>query len=378
MPVAARLAAFYFAYFAYAGAFVPYFPLYLAGRGYDARQIALVLALPAIARTFAPAFWGWLADRSGAWRGIAVFSCAALVASFALMPFAAGLAELALLVAAMSVLSAGALPLVEAITLTALTGRSGRYGPVRLWGSIGFIAGVLAIGSWLDARAVDTLPAMLLVLSLAALLVSLLLPRRTPARVTDRGEELGAELARPAIRALLAAGFCMAVAHGALYAFFTLHLERLGYAGATIGALWTLGVLAEIAVFLYLPAIFRRFKLSTILLVSFLCAALRFAAIGWASQLLVVLVLAQVLHAFTFGAYHAASVASVHRLFPASAHGQGQALFSSLSYGAGGAAGMLLAGWTWDAGGPSLAFSCAGLVAALGAVLVVRIRRAGM
>jgi MFS transporter, PPP family, 3-phenylpropionic acid transporter len=378
MPVAARLAAFYFAYFAYAGAFVPYFPLYLAGRGYDARQIALVLALPAIARTFAPAFWGWLADRSGAWRGIAVFSCAALVASFALMPFAAGLAELALLVAAMSVLSAGALPLVEAITLTALTGRSGRYGPVRLWGSIGFIAGVLAIGSWLDARAVDTLPAMLLVLSLAALLVSLLLPRRTPARVTDRGEELGAELARPAIRALLAAGFCMAVAHGALYAFFTLHLERLGYAGATIGALWTLGVLAEIAVFLYLPAIFRRFKLSTILLVSFLCAALRFAAIGWASQLLVVLVLAQVLHALTFGAYHAASVASVHRLFPASAHGQGQALFSSLSYGAGGAAGMLLAGWTWDAGGPSLAFSCAGLVAALGAVLVVRIRRAGM
>lgn len=378
MPVAARLAAFYFAYFAYVGAFVPYFPLYLAGRGYDARQIALVLALPAIARTFAPAFWGWLADRSGAWRGIAVFSCATLFAGFALMPFATGLAGLAMLVAAMSVLSAGALPLVEAITLTSLAGRSGRYGPVRLWGSIGFIAGVLALGSWLDAHSVDSLPATLLALSLAALLVSLLLPRRTPARPADMGEALGAELRRPAIRALLAAGFCMAVAHGALYAFFTLHLERLGYPGTTIGALWTLGVLAEIAVFLYLPAIFRRFALSTILLASFLCAALRFVAIGWASELLVVLVLAQLLHALTFGAYHAASVASVHRLFPDAAHGRGQALFSSLSYGAGGAAGMLLAGWAWEAGGAALAFTCAGGVALLGAALVMRLRRAGL
>ena len=378
MPVPARLAAFYFAYFAYVGAFVPYFPLYLAGRGYDARQIALVLALPAIARTFAPTIWGWLADRSGAWRGIAVFSCAALVASFALMPFAAGLAELAMLVAAMSVLSAGALPLVEAITLSALSGRSGSYGPVRLWGSIGFIAGVLAIGAWLDARPVDSLPTTLLALSFAALLVSLLLPRRSPARIATAAEEPGAELARPAIRALLAAGFCMAVAHGALYAFFTLHLERLGYAGATIGALWTLGVLAEIVVFLYLPAIFRRFALSTILLASFLCAALRFAAIGWTSELLVMLVLAQLLHALTFGAYHAASVASIHRLFPAAAHGRGQALFSSLSYGAGGAAGMLLAGWAWEAGGAALAFSSAGGVALLGAALVLRLRRAGL
>ncbi len=378
MPVAARLAAFYFAYFAYVGAFVPYFPLYLAGRGYDARQIALVLALPAIARTFAPAFWGWLADRSGAWRGIILFSCLTLVASFALMPFATGLASLALLVAAMSVLSAGALPLVEAITLTALAGRSGHYGPVRLWGSLGFIAGVLALGSWLDAHPVQTLPATLLALSLATMFVCALLPRRAPAPATDAGTALGAELARPAIRALLAAGFCMAVAHGALYAFFTLHLERLGYSGATIGALWTLGVLAEIAVFLYLPAIFRRFALSTILLASFVCAALRFVAIGWASGVLAVLVLAQLLHALTFGAYHAASVAAVHRLFPARAHGRGQALFSSLSYGAGGAAGMLLAGWAWDAGGPSLAFTCAGAIAVLGAVLVMRVRRAGM
>src|SRR2546429_641308 len=61
----------------------------------------------------------------------------------------------------------------------------------------------------------------------------------------------------PAAKALLAAGFCMAAAHGTLYTFLTLHLERAGYGGTVIGMLWTLGVLAEIAVFLYLPALFR-------------------------------------------------------------------------------------------------------------------------
>ena len=47
-----------------------------------------------------------------------------------------------------------------------------------------------------------------------------------------------------------AAGFCMALAHGALYAFFTLHLQREGYSGTMIGFLWTLGVIAEIIVFM--------------------------------------------------------------------------------------------------------------------------------
>src|SRR5438105_3463579 len=64
--------------------------------------------------------------------------------------------------------------------------------------------------------------------------------------------------------AVLASGFCMAAAHGTLYAFFTLHLQRLGYGSALIGFLWMLGVAAEVAVFVFLPALFRRYLLSTL------------------------------------------------------------------------------------------------------------------
>jgi PPP family 3-phenylpropionic acid transporter len=335
-------------------------------------EIAFLVALPYIARTFAPAAWGWLADLTGARRGIVAFSCAASAVCLFLVPYASSVATIALLVALMSLLSAAAVPLVEAITLSSLAGQAGRYGPIRVWGSVGFIAATLGGGAWLDWWPAITLPPLLVVLSLASLAAAIALPAGSPrahaARDTPSFGGGGG------VRALLAAGFCMAAAHGTLYTFFTLHLERAGHSGTVIGALWTLGVLAEIVVFLALPVLFRRYSLSAILLVSLACACARFLAIGWLPPSLWVLVPAQLLHAATFGAFHAASVAAVHRLFPESAQARGQTLFSSLAYGAGGAAGALIAGATWQ-WGPGVAFSASAAAAVAGACFALRLRR---
>ena len=375
LPLPLRLGSFYFAYFAYAAAMVAYFPLYLARRGLEAGEIALVLALPQLARIFAPTVWGWLADRSGAQRGIVAFSCAAMAIGFPALALVEGVRGIALVIGLMSVLSAGALPIVEALALGSLSGAPGRYGPIRLWGSVGFIMVVLGGGAWLDANPVESLPMALGVLALVALGVSSGLPGgqvhsrlRGKQRVPDS----------PQIRSLLAAGFCMAAAHGVLYGFFTLHLQRIGYSGALIGMLWSLGVVAEIAIFLYLPALFRRYSLASILLGSLAAGVVRFLAIGWLADGLVILLLAQLLHAVTFGAFHAASIAAVHRVFPPSAHALGQTLFSSLAYGAGGAAGALAGGWGWERGGPALAFSLAALATLIGSYFAYRLKRAGL
>ena len=374
MPLAFRLASFYFVFFLYAGVLVAYFPAYLAWRGLSAGEIAWILALPQIARVFAPALWGTLADLTGAQRAIVLFACAVNAASFAMVPFFDGFGALALLIGIAAVLSAGALPLVEAITLGALAQTPGRYGPIRLWGSLGFIAVVLAGGLWLDWQGISTVAVAIAAFAAASLGVSLWLPSSGAQAPRQPSFALQWTLA---MRAVLGAGFCMSLAHGALYAFFTLHLQRQGYSGTAIGALWTLGVVAEIGVFIALPALFRRYALSSILLASFGCAVLRFLAIAWLAGQVWILVLAQLLHAATFGAFHAASVAAVHRVFPAHAHGRGQTLFSGVAYGAGGAAGALLAGWAWEAAGPGLAFSLSALAGAAGAFLAYAMKRAG-
>jgi len=377
MPVAVRLAAFYFAFFAHAGAFVSYFALYLAALGLGAGEIALAVAMPQVARIVAPGFWGWLADAwgaryGGARRAIVVFSGIVTLAGFAVLAQLERPLPIAAALLAVGLASAGAAPLVEAITLSALGGRAGGYGPIRLWGSIGFIAAVLGTGAWLDRHAPATLAPILVGLAALVCAASFLVPRAEPARAAPGGPDLAAVLARPEVRAFFGACFCMTAAHGTMYVFYSLYLEAAGYSKTQIGALWTLGVLAEIVLFLCLPRLLRRFTLRALLLASYGCAVVRFLAIGWGVQSPAVLAAAQLLHAATFGAFHSASVAAVHRLFPGALEARGQALYSSLAYGAGGAAGALVAGWTWEALGPAPSFAVSALFAAAGAVLVAR------
>lgn len=370
MNVSTRLGGYYFAYFTYMGAFVPYFSLWLAAQGYGAQQIALVLAMPQAARIFAPTLWGWLADHSGRQREVVIFSAFAVAAGFAALFVLRGAASTALVLFLVAVLSAGAMPLVEALTLATLQGRAGNYGPIRMWGSIGFILAVLGTGAWLDRAGAGQVLPIVFGLALLVCAVAFGVPAGTR-HEADRGRERILEvLKRKDVLALFAAGMCMAVAHGALYAFYSIYLDAAGYSKSVIGALWTLGVLAEVAVFLWLPQLMRRFSLRALLIASFACAALRFLVIGGCVESIAFLAVAQLLHAATFGSYHAASIAAVHRMFPGSIASRGQTLFSSLSYGLGGAIGTLLAGWSWSALGPSSSFVVSALFGAMGAVLV--------
>src|SRR5262245_65977835 len=173
MSLPVRLGAYYCAHFVHAGLFMAYFPLWLAWRGFGALEIAWVLALPQIMRTFAPAGWGLAADRTGALRALVALSCAGFALGFAALPFAASFTAVAVVIGLTSLVSAGALPLVEAITLGALAGQPGRYGPIRLWGSVGFVIATLGGGAWLDYWPATTLPPMLVVLSVVSLACAL-------------------------------------------------------------------------------------------------------------------------------------------------------------------------------------------------------------
>lgn len=369
-----RLAAFYFAFFAWVGVTTAYFPPYLAERGLNAAQIAWVLALPPLARILAPAAWGWIADRTRAQRAIVVLSSATGAACFAFLPEVQGFAAIAWLIGISAVFTAAALPLVEAITMSALAGQSGRYGPIRLWGSVGFIIVVLAGGAWLDTGLIGTLPIAVVACAVACAAIGWTLP---DARLHAPVETARAPITGSAMT-LMASAFFVAISHGTLYTFLTLHLQHLGYSGTLIGFLWTLGVLAEIGVFFYLPQLFRRYALSTILMASAGIGVLRFLLIGWTADWLALLVVAQIMHAATFGSFHAAAVAAVHRIFPPEAAARGQTLFSSLGYGAGGAAGALLAGWAWDLAGPGFAFTVSSLAAAAGLLFAYPLKRAGL
>ena len=344
--------------------------LYLAGEGFPPAEIATMLALPQFVRIFAPMAWGWLSDVTGSRRGVVALSCAMTTASVAMLFFVSGFLQTALTVALIGMCSAAGLSIVDALTFSVLKGRTEGYGPIRLWGSVGFIIAVLATGALLDVVPVARLLWVLAGLSLGTFLVACGLPSHRVERVAPVKGSLRAILQRPEVIAFFAACSAMTVAHGALYVFYSIYLVGHGYSKTVVGLMWMLGVLAEIGVFIAMPALLRRFSLRVILLGSFLAAGIRFAAIGWGVESLAVLVIAQLLHGMTFGSFHAASIAAVHRMFEGPLQVRGQALYMSVCYGLGGMAGTLLAGATWERLGAPLTFGISALFGLAGAAIV--------
>jgi len=369
--VLGRLANWYFFYFAFVGAFAPYFALYLQDIGQNAWEIGVLMSVPQVMRLVAPNLWGWLADRLGRRalivRIAALFSAAGFLVFFFTHDYGPMLVAMALVWFFWS----AALPLVEAMTLDRLAGRTERYGRIRLWGSVGFIVSVLGLGALLDHLPIAAV-LWFCFLTLACVLASALSLPETKVGAGGTAPPLGALLRRPAVVALLAACFLMSVAHGPLYVFLSIHLVDLGYGKTAVGLYWSLGVLAEILVFLAMPRLLRHMSLRAILLASFWLAALRFLLIGWLAGSPVLLFFAQLLHGATFGAYHAATVAVLTHWFAPHQQARMQGLYGSLSFGAGGMVGGLASGGLWDGFGAGPTYSLAALCGLLGAWLVWR------
>ncbi len=366
-----RLAVWYFFYFAFVGAFAPYFTLYLQDVGLTAWEIGVLMSVPQVMRLLAPNLWGWLADRLGRRAAVvrvaALFSVVGFTGFFLTRDYFPMLAAMALVWFFWS----AALPLVEAMTLDRLAGQTERYGRIRVWGSVGFIVSVLGLGALLDYLPIATILWGCLAI-LASVLASALTLEETKVGAGGMAPSVADQLKRPEVIALLAACFFMSVAHGPLYVFYSIHLVEHGYDKMAVGMLWSLGVLAEIVVFMNMPWLIRRFSLRGILLASFALAVLRFLLIGWAADYPLVLLFAQILHGATFGAYHAAAMAVLIHWFAPNQQGRVQGLYGSISFGAGGMVGGLISGESWGSLGPGITYSLAALFAAVGWVLVWR------
>jgi PPP family 3-phenylpropionic acid transporter len=353
-----RLKAFYFWYFASLGAFLPYFGLYLKAQGLNAAQIGTVMALIAATRVVAPNLLGLVADLSGrrvAWVRIACL----LAAGFFLAIFrASGYLELLWVTVAFGAFWSAALPQFEAVTLAHLGSSPQRYSWIRLWGSLGFIAAVLGLGTALEGLGIEFLPKILAVL-LGLIWLSVQLVPEPIAKRERSFTPWRQALWRPKVLAFLLAVFLVQAAHGPYYAFYSLYLEANGYSALITGVLWSLGVVAEILLFMGFPLLLRAVSLRKLWLWAQLLGAVRWTMIAFGVGQLWLLVAAQCLHAATFAVNHALAMEWVRNHFGALHQGKGQALYNSLSFGLGGMVGSFLAGVFWQSAGAGLVYTAA-------------------
>jgi MFS transporter, PPP family, 3-phenylpropionic acid transporter len=365
-----RLSGFYFFHFAVLGAFAPYWSLYLQSLSFNALQIGILMSLLLITRIFAPTAWGWLADHTGRRVMIVQFAAISGLVSFCGFFLGESFAWIFLIMLLMSFCWSASLPLIEAVTLSHLGDQTDKYGRIRSWGSVGFILSVVGMGYLLDAVDIVWLLWTVLGFKLGIVIFSHHIPESEVVEYSVDQGSIRQVCKHPAVIAFLFSSLLMIFAHGAYYTFFSIYLVEHGYEKGFVGWLWAVGVICEIGVFFLMPWMMQRFSLKAILIMSFACAILRFLMIGWGVEWVMIILIAQILHAVTYGAHHIAAMMLVHHYFHGQHQAKGQAIYTSVAFGLGGTLGAISSGYTWDSVGAELTFTISAISAFLGMVLV--------
>ena len=337
-------------YFAHIGFFNPYLPLWLKDMGLGIFAISLLTSIQAATRLFAPYGWGWLSDHTGERvRLLRYGASAALVISIGLW-FNHGSWWLAAVLLIMFTHTSAMMPMSEA-ALAHLVSQGGtfdakRYGRVRLFGSIGFLVTVLAAGIWFEKFGMQHFPAWTFLTLLAVTISVWLLPNLKEAIPTHEANlPIWPILQQRPVQWFFAALFFHVLSHIGIYVFFSLFLDSLGYSKATIGALWAVSVIVEIIWFFNQSRWLPKLSLSAWLMACSAIMVLRMGITATSASVIVLLVAAQMLHAFTFATHHTVCITLLSQYFPGRLRGRGQALYTVIGYGFPGVLGGLAGGF---------------------------------
>ncbi|MFV1922392.1 MAG: MFS transporter [Methylotenera sp.] len=351
-----NLASFYFVYYFFVGIFVPYWALYLQSEQFSPVEIGVLMSLFQISRIFAPNFWGWLADHTAKRTVWIRLNTILGVLGFIAVFWAQGFWPMLLVMGALSLFTSSTMPLSESLTLAHLAKTKGHYSRIRMWGSVGFIIGSIMLGYLIDWTDISSLLWAILVVQISLFMLTYALPDVTVAPHQMDDFSVWRIIRKPAVIALLTGCAMMVTAHGVMYNFYSIYLAEHGYSKGMIGWLWAIGVICEIIVFMWMPRIMQRFSLKKIILASLALAVLRFTLISVAVDNLVLLLIAQSLHAATFGSFHAATIEVVTHFFNGRHQAKGQAIYNSVTYGLGGAIGGIAGGYALQSLGGQMTF----------------------
>jgi len=353
----------YFLHFSVMGIVLPYFNLYCFHIGLTGFEIGALSALRSATLVLFSLVWSTLADRYSARKPIYILCIFTSTGIWSLYLFTVDFWMILAITLIYGIFYSSIISFLEAFTMDALGVEKTRYGSIRAWGSVSFIAVVILIGKIIDLYRIDVILVLVLLGTFLQSMASFKIPEVKRSR-KHQPFLFPTTLFRKEVIVFLGCAFLMLASHGAYYAFFSIHLESLGYTKTFIGFAWALASLTEIGVMIRSKAIFENYSLHTVLVFSFLVAALRWGCLIFFRSAFTIL-LSQCLHSITYGAFHMTSILYMDTLAPDEAKTVGQAANNAVTYGLGLMAGFFIAGALYEPIGAKGLFAISGIIALL-------------
>jgi PPP family 3-phenylpropionic acid transporter len=379
-PLGVRIASFFGALFLAYGVVVPYFPVWLHSRGLDPFQISTITAAPLFLRTLVTPSIGLLADRLGDYRAVIMGLAWGAFAMILGLGLACGYLPILVLGVAFLMMNGTMVPLIETVAVRAVRSDGLEYGRMRLWGSMTFIVANFIGGIAIEALGGGVALWMMGAAALVTVAAGYALPRASgtgPAPVRGRIDWRSSGPAR-LLRSRLFVLFLIAIgcihgAHATFYTFGALYWQSQGLPAAWVGALWGIGVFAEVLLFAFSAPVVRRFGPLQLITIGAAVSVLRWTAMAFDPPLSVLVPL-QVLHALTYGATHLGAILFITRAVPHAAMGTAQAFYSTIAAGLVlGIVGLISGALYGSIGG--LVFLVPAVVSAIGLVAAVLLLR---
>ena len=384
MSLFTRLSSSYFFYFAILGLISPYLSVFLDSKGFTSLELGEIFAILTATKIIAPSLWAILADRTGQQLLIIRLGVLLALLSFVLLFWLDNYWAISICLALFSLFWTAILPQLEVLTLNSVRCSNKIYARIRLWGSLGFIVLAIFAGQVMAFYQEDDLSSAtnssftnaFVLMGCAVLLLLLfstlsLKSRHVIKKATRQALSIKEKLLEFRFIIFFISGILLQISFGPYYGFFALFLRDLEYPGFAVGLFISLGVLAEILVFIFASSFFKHFSLKSLLTFSLAVTALRWFLVALYADSAWVLAFTQLIHAASFALFHSASMIFISSHFSPCQQSRGQAIYLGGVYGVGGAIGAYLAGALWlDGLGATTAFLTASVAAFLAALLI--------
>ena len=379
-----RLSVFWYLYMCGWGIFFPYYSLYLGRElGLSGSRVGVVMATIPLMGLLAQPFWGQLADRTGSRRRVlALIAAATGFASFGLLK-AHDFPTALLGTAVFAVFSTSVLPMATSVTLASVGRRGiGRFGVIRMWGTLGFLT-MVVVFPWLlehDAELpagtmgiqglgwMYPLTAFFLV---AASLVALGLPESTALGLRSAPGDTRRLLRHPPMVRLLVLIFSAHVFLQGSINFFPLYVRERGGDEAVIGRMWIFMLLLEIPLVGFSGQTLRRLGARGLLAMGLAAEGLRWTVCAFSLNMTLVTAV-QLLHGVGVAGVLIGASLYVEQAVPERLRSTAQAFYSTISFGAGAIVSNMAFGWWLEKRGVEAPYAAAGFGALALALLVHR------
>jgi len=335
-----RLGFLYATFFLMVGCYLPYFPIWLHWRKLDAGEIAVLIAAPLFMRILSAPLIGFAADLVGGRRTIVIALAWGSLLSFLLFWAVSGFWQMLLIAILLAINSTSIMPLIETLAVSGIRTGALDYGRVRLWGSLSFVSSSFGSGLVIGKIGAEAVLPLLVVTTALLVVGAHLLPRDFGDRnrsvpAAPRGLKLANAhglMRAPLFLLFLFAASLIQASHALFYSFGTLNWRALGISDAVIGVLWSVGVIAEVALFAVSGRIIAYCGTARLLMFAGLAATLRWGVMAFDPPLLILGPL-QTLHALSFGAAHLAAIHFLTHAVPEDRAATAQGVYAAAAAG---------------------------------------------